>query len=542
MRKSAYDKLDATRESKGANPSSSDLVGQLMTHLMGMDPNRTNDVSFVRRGKEIILPEEMDIPQAIGWLQRKDKEDNRIVAVNERLDGIYPLDGAIALGKALRNLFGWVSNEATPGFWGDTPPTMVSVPTGPNPSTDVVQVPWSRFTVPNISGWLQPSIVPKVNYPTFVVTGEVKYKDMVKVKALLDEVRRIVAEESIYRGKAIKVDFSYIRDGAQFDISLNAPKFIGVGGYTRESLILPKKTERLVDVNLLSFLERKEQMREARIPLKRGVLLYGPFGTGKTLTANVAANLATKNGWTFIYLDDVRDLAMALRFAKQYQPAVVFSEDIDRDVAGERTSEMDDVLNTIDGIELKNTEIFTVLTSNDVSVINPAMLRPGRLDAIIEIPAHDSESAIRLVKLYGGEFLDLQTNFEPVGKALAGMIPASIREVVERSKAAAVIDLGSSDIQGRVSDKHLLVSAESMREHLSLLKRNQDAAKKPDPFTRLGDAAGLALAQAIFNAQRKAKGIGAELHNDDDGDGTGNDEAFTNTLDGLNAAVGVTRT
>src|SRR5262249_9702485 len=112
----------------------------------------------------------------------------------------------------------------------------------------------------------------------------------------------------------------------------------------------------------------------------------------KTLTAYVTAKKSSSNNWTFIYLDRVAGLHEAFRFAKQYAPSVIFAEDIDRAVNGDdRTTDIDDVLNTIDGIESKGGEIITILTTNHVDQINRAMLRPGRLDAVISIQAPDAE-------------------------------------------------------------------------------------------------------------------------------------------------------
>ncbi len=468
--------------------------------------NKFNDVDLRREGTTIIIPEDITLKEAAEWILKKDAEESKTVAVHEVFEGVYALDGAIALSKALHNLFGWVSNMATPGFWGSTPPTMVTVRTG-HKSGDAVQVPWGRFSVPNITGWLASSIQPHANYPTFVVTGEVRYGDMPKVRRLLTEIRMVMENESIYRGKAIRVDFSWTRDpnGEGFDLTRHSPRFIDVGNYTRDGLILPKSTERQVDIELFSFLKHKEAMRGARIPLKRSVLLYGPFGTGKTLTANVSAHVALEHGWTFIYLAEVEDLALAMKFAQQYQPAVVFAEDIDRKMSGDRSVEVDTILNTIDGIDYKNKEIFCVLTSNNVISINPAMLRPGRLDSIIEIPPLDAESAVRLIKLYGGEFIDPKADLTAVGEAVNDMIPASIREIVERSKAACIADLGVTDIIGKVNNDHLLVSAANVKQHMQLLRRAEDARKKKDPFTRAGEATGTAIVQAVLDAQMKVQ-------------------------------------
>ena len=66
---------------------------------------------------------------------------------------------------------------------------------------------------------------------------------------------------------------------------------------------------------------------------------------------------------------------------------------------------MDEILNVIDGIESKGTEIITVLTTNNLGNITSAMLRPGRLDAIVSVRAPDAKAAQQLVRLYAGTLL-----------------------------------------------------------------------------------------------------------------------------------------
>ncbi len=174
---------------------------------------------------------------------------------------------------------------------------------------------------------------------------------------------------------------------------------------------------------------------KARIPLKRGILLEGPYGCGKTMSANVTSKICIENGWTFILLDDVGALKDALLFAQRYAPAVVFSEDIDR-VIEQRDDRGNDLLNTIDGILAKDSQVITVLTTNFVEKLDKAMLRPGRLDAVISLRAPDADSVQRLVNIYARGLLADGENLIAVGEALAGNIPATIREVVERSKLA----------------------------------------------------------------------------------------------------------
>jgi SpoVK/Ycf46/Vps4 family AAA+-type ATPase len=97
------------------------------------------------------------------------------------------------------------------------------------------------------------------------------------------------------------------------------------------------------------------------------------------------------------------------------------------------------------------------------------MLRPGRLDTVVSVRAPDKEAAIRLVRMYAGKLLDPAFELEDsgVGDVLAGEIPAIIREVVERSKLAALrrdngnLLLTPGDIE---------ITAKGMKAHMNLLK------------------------------------------------------------------------
>jgi SpoVK/Ycf46/Vps4 family AAA+-type ATPase len=182
----------------------------------------------------------------------------------------------------------------------------------------------------------------------------------------------------------------------------------------------------------------------------------------------VTAKKCVQSGWTFIYLDRVGALDEALRFARLYMPAVIFAEDIDRAVSGdERTVELDDVLNSIDGIEAKNSEIMVVLTTNHVEKINRAMLRPGRLDAVISVTPPDAEAAEKLIRLYARDLLPNEVDVSSAAKTLAGSIPAVIREVVERSKLYAISRTGSNDFT--LSSEDIEYAGLSMQRHLTLL-------------------------------------------------------------------------
>lgn len=435
-----------------------------------------------RKGTKMILPADpraMTYDEAINGLQMRKKEEETVVSVNEIVKA-FPFDGAYAFMKAMQALYGWATPIPTPTFFGPRPPNTISLEIGFEKTTQII---WGDFSIPSIEGsklttgtWQDDS-----GMVYFCIKGQVKKQYMDEVKKLADLTRAIVKEHSIYRGQAIRLEVDSDGD-IDFD---KAPKFIDLTRVNPDELTYSADVMAQIQMNLFTPIEHTESCRKHKIPLKRGVLLQGPYGTGKTLAAFVAAQKCVAHGWTFILLSRVSGLGDALAFARMYGPSVVFAEDIDREVSGdERTVEIDDILNTIDGIESKGSEIITVLTSNHLENINQAMLRPGRLDAIIHVTAPDAVAAEKLVRIYSRGTLDADADLTEVGIELDGKIPAVIREVVERSKLYAISrDPSVSDIKIQPAD--IVYSAKGMKAHLDLLNPKSEELSDAEQFYNL---------------------------------------------------------
>lgn len=428
------------------------------------------DVGLERRGKKIILPNDptdMSPDAAIKILERLKAQDQTQVRVHEEVE-CFPLEGAWALMQALKNIYGWISPQPTPGFFGPTPPNMVGLEVAPG---QFVQVVWGDMGLPGVEGHISTGATEKDGMPRFVIGGVVKQKFMAQVRAIAEETRRIAKDNSIYKGKSVRMATD---DDGDVNWSQGL-KFLDVSKVNEDELVHPDATMEQVEVNLFTPIEKTEMCRKYKIPLSRKILFEGPYGTGKTITAYVAAKKAVANGWTFIYLDRVAGIKDALLFAKQYAPAVVFAEDIDRIMDGERDSDTDDVLNTIDGVDTKGYEILTIFTTNEINKIHQAMLRPGRLDAVISVRAPDQKAAEKLIRVYARELLPDTTSITGAASELAGQIPAVIREAVERSKLYAV-GRGARGKSLVITEQDLIRSTQGMKMHLDLL--NKEAAPK----------------------------------------------------------------
>lgn len=431
-------------------------------------------------GKKIILPgdpENMSYAAARETLSRIEEQENQKFDVKELVKGA-PWDALTAVYKAMQEIYGVVMSKSIQTFFGEIKPELMTIQTGPA-EHDNVQVPYGQMQLPGVSMPINIGLHPDGCY----IYGTVRRADRQRLIDIRNKAQEILRSHSLYRAKAIK--FSVDDDG---DMQLAVqPEFIDLRTVTEADMIHTDDTAALIRTNIFSPLKNTAACRQHRIPLKRGILLEGRYGTGKSLTARVTAKVATENGWTFIMLDRSQGLKAAIDFAKQYQPCVIFAEDIDR--AADRSDEgVNDLVNTLDGVISKNSEIMVVLTTNFIEKIDMALLRPGRFDAVISIQPPDAKTAVKLIHQYGRELI-AEGDLTAVGEVIAGEIPATIREVVERAKLSMLME-GRTQISG----EDLLTSAVGMRRHLDLL-RPKDAEPSP------GDALATALLRVLGGAE-----------------------------------------
>ena len=462
----------------------SDVVKSLLArHGVAMTPpdERLGTHSVRWEGKSFVLPSSpvpMGLRDSADVLYRKADEEEQEITISEIIDAL-PWDGAQAFELAVQDLFGWGIWQPQASFWGKIPPTMRTIRTGPGPQ-DTKQVFWGEVYVPQLDATLTTGIGTKDGRTVFHIRGSIAKKTRYQVETLLALARIYADERSIYKGKAFRM---FVKPSGALDDD-KEPEFIKVDHSLEKDLIFSDTVRSQIETNLFAPIKYPQACRKLGIPLKRGILLEGPYGVGKSMTAAVTASLATQHGYTFIMLDRVSGLKSVLDFAHRYAPVVVFAEDIDRIIAGEdRTFSIDDVLNTLDGVQGKSHEIITVLTTNHADKINRAMLRPGRLDAIVSVSPPDAAAAERLMRLYGRGLIKPETTLENDGKAIAGHIPAVIREVVERAKLAAIHRTGG--VPEDLVDSDLVTAAETMKTHLDLMGGQK--VEPPTPAEMIGN-------------------------------------------------------
>lgn len=475
-----------------------------MAKTLEQNEKQVHVADIVRHGEKLIVPDGMKLSDVLDLVKRRMTFEEEEVVVR-RTYNVFPWDGAHALMLALTERYGWAAAEATPGFFGSNPPQMLDVQVGYGQTK---KVPWGRFSLPQVEGFVQCSAQKKDGRVSFELVGKVLRKDEPTIELLFDTVEKTLRTNSIYMGKAIKIRF---RDNDGDLLEMPEPEFMNLNGISRDSLVYSDDVQNLIETNLFTPIERVSDCIANDMPVKRGVLLGGPYGTGKTMAATVAAALATNVGVTYVYVPRSDELSDAIQFAKQYsdKACVIFCEDIDRAVSGERSVKMDDILNILDGIDTKSSRIITVLTTNHLENINPAMLRPGRLDAIIDVTAPDAKAVEKLVRLYGKDTIAADADLTLVGEALAGTIPAVIAEVVKRAKLHQLQYQQPGTLIEQISSQALLDSALTIQAQRKLLEEQSKPKVKEPTFNEVIAAA---VAPAIAEGVKRIAGDVSELH------------------------------
>jgi hypothetical protein len=208
---------------------------------------------------------------------------------------------------------------------------------------------------------------------------------------------------------------------------------------TRDDVILSDSVLDAIERLTVKFSERAISMRAGGRHLRRGLLLHGPPGTGKTHTIRYLVSRLCDRTVFILSGQGLAAIGASVSLARRLQPAVVVLEDVDL-VAEERTRPhagtnpvLFELLNQMDGVE-EDADIVFILTTNRPDLLEPALAsRPGRVDLAVEIPLPSSPDRLRLLELYAQGLVVDGVDWQPSVAATAGASAAYLRELVRRA-------------------------------------------------------------------------------------------------------------
>ncbi|MEM7008213.1 MAG: CDC48 family AAA ATPase [Thermodesulfobacteriota bacterium] len=238
--------------------------------------------------------------------------------------------------------------------------------------------------------------------------------------------------------------------------------------------------EKLVEAAIWPFTHKDLfEITEAKAP--KGILLCGPPGTGKTLVAKALAN---QSGANFIsvkgaellskYVGEsehaVRDV---FKKAKQVAPCIIFFDEIDAlapcrtDSDSTRVSErvVSQLLTEMDGIEDLR-EVLILAATNRADIVDPALLRAGRFDIILDFPYPEQSELYEILKIHTrGKPISRDAKLKEIASMAKGFSGADIELLCQRASMVAIRE----HIKNR--KKSLKITATHFKEALAEIKQ-----------------------------------------------------------------------
>lgn len=205
-------------------------------------------------------------------------------------------------------------------------------------------------------------------------------------------------------------------------------------------------------------LKNPEIFKEVGITPPKGVLFYGPPGTGKTLLAKAVAH---ETNATFIkivasefvkkYIGEGSRLVRGVfELAKEKAPAIIFIDEIDAIAAkrlqgstsGDREVQrtLMQLLAEMDGFESRG-NVGIIAATNRPDILDPALIRPGRFDRIIEVPVPDEEGKLEILKIHTKNMtLDADVDLASIAKDAKEASGADLKSICTEAGMFAIRD------------------------------------------------------------------------------------------------------
>jgi ATP-dependent 26S proteasome regulatory subunit len=298
--------------------------------------------------------------------------------------------------------------------------------------------------------------------------------------ALITAVRRLMLERSVLRGQVLSLG------GSNYEPGVGGITFHRRPSLTPDDVVLPAGVLERVQRHVAGVAHHRDRLRAAGQHLKRGMLLHGPPGTGKTHTIRLL--LGTLPELTVILLagPSIQFVSEAAQMARALQPALVVLEDCDlvaesRDHYPGAQPLLFEVLEALDGLS-DDADVAFLLTTNRVDVLEPALAqRPGRVDLAIEVPLPDEHARQRLLALYARQLPFSRTALDRAAARAHGTTASFAKELIRRAVLiAADADRDVTDVDLDDALDEMLSEAHALTRSL-LGSSDADADADADP-------------------------------------------------------------
>lgn len=261
------------------------------------------------------------------------------------------------------------------------------------------------------------------SYNSVLICGQICNKK--KILEFAIGIETIATGQNFYRGK--KLEFA------------GRLRFLKPPARSWDGVVLDAEIKREIRANTIGFLASRERLACYGIPPKRGVLLVGEPGTGKTLVCK--ALMAEGEGTTCILthaysLDEEEYITELYELAQDLSPTIVFIEDIDiiaqnrAEFGYSRGPALLSLLSALDGVE-EHREVVTVATTNHLEVIDRAIgHRPSRFDRVVTLPLPSLPERKQLIELLSQKIPLEEASKEYIARKTEKCTPAQLQEIM----------------------------------------------------------------------------------------------------------------
>ncbi|WP_296607037.1 ATP-binding protein [Nocardioides sp.] len=254
--------------------------------------------------------------------------------------------------------------------------------------------------------------------------------------SLATELRALALELNVYRGQVVSFGHSMFGERSSLLRFHDRPRM------SPDDLILPAETFADLRRQVVGVARNRDRLRAAGQHLKRGLLLYGPPGVGKTHTVRYLVSELVDTTIVELTGETLGGIREACSIARSLQPAMIVVEDVDliaqeRGHYGGETPLLFTLLNEMDGLA-EDADVVFLLTTNRADLLEPALAsRPGRVDQAVHIDLPDRESRRRLVELYRGDLDADLSRIDAVLDRTDGVTASFLKELLRRAAVIA---------------------------------------------------------------------------------------------------------
>lgn len=209
---------------------------------------------------------------------------------------------------------------------------------------------------------------------------------------------------------------------------------------TMDSVCMPAAQKTRIIEDMQRFLDAEPQYNKLSIPWHRGYMFHGPPGTGKTSVAKGLANYFDMDLW-YIGLSDLRTESSLMNLISNVgSRSILLLEDVDtikithdRDDSESGAISMSALLNALDGVATPH-GLVTIMTTNRFEILDPALVRAGRMDVVEELswPTYETLRAM-FGMFYEGYTAWTNETLYPADKQIVGVSPAQFAEIFKNN-------------------------------------------------------------------------------------------------------------